>query len=56
MRDVWDIHTRPGVGHPSHKPVELYDRMLKVTGKPGCTLLELFSGAGPDAVAAMRGE
>jgi DNA modification methylase len=28
--------------------------MLKVTGKPGRTLLELFSGAGPDAVAAMR--
>jgi hypothetical protein len=28
--------------------------MLKVTGKPGCTLLELFSGAGPGAIAAMR--
>ena len=54
MRDVWDIHARPGVGHPSHRPVELYDHMLKVTGKPGCTLLELFRGAGPDAVAAMR--
>ena len=28
MRDVWDILTRPGNGHPSPKPVELYMRMF----------------------------
>ena len=54
MRDVWDILTRPGNGHPSPKPVELYTRMLDMTGKAGGTLLEMFGGAGPGAVAAMR--
>jgi site-specific DNA-methyltransferase (adenine-specific) len=54
MRDVWDILTRPGNGHPSPKPIELYERMLDMTGRPGGTLLELFCGAGPGAVAAMR--
>jgi DNA modification methylase len=54
MQDVWDILTRPGNGHPSPKPVELYERMLTVAGRPNGTLLELFCGAGPGAVAAMR--
>ena len=54
MRDVWDILTRPGNGHPSPKPVELYTRMLHMAGKAGGTLLELFSGAGPGALAALR--
>ena len=54
MRDVWDILTRPGNGHPSPKPIELYMRMLDVAGRPGGTLLELFCGAGPGAIAAMR--
>ena len=54
MRDVWDIRTRPGNGHPSPKPIELYLRMLTMAGRPGGTLLELFSGAGPGAIAAMR--
>jgi modification methylase len=54
MRDVWDIPTRPGVGHPSPKPIDLYERFLTVAGKAGGTLLELFCGAGPGAVAAMR--
>jgi site-specific DNA-methyltransferase (adenine-specific) len=54
MRDVWDIPARPGNGHPSPKPIELYTRMLDVAGRPGGTLLELFCGAGPAAVAAMR--
>ena len=44
MRDVWDIPARPGNGHPSPKPVELYTRMLDMTGKAGGTLLEMFSG------------
>ena len=35
---------RPGNGHPSPKPVELYTRMLDMTGKAGGTLLEMFSG------------
>jgi DNA modification methylase len=51
MRDVWDILTRPGNGHPCPKPVELYTRMFDVAGRPGGIILELFSGA---AIAAMR--
>jgi site-specific DNA-methyltransferase (adenine-specific) len=54
MRDVWDIPARKGNGHPSPKPVELYTRMLDVVGRPGGKLLELFCGAGPGAIAAMR--
>jgi site-specific DNA-methyltransferase (adenine-specific) len=56
MRDVWDIPTdaRDGVGHPSPKPVALYDRMLDVAGKPGGVLLDPFAGGGTGAVAAMR--
>jgi DNA modification methylase len=54
MLDVWDIPTRPGVGHPSPKPIELCERFLHVAGKAGGTVLELFCGAGPGALAAMR--
>ena len=54
MRDVWDIPAQPGNGRPSPKPIEFYTRMLDVAGRPGGTLLELFCGAGPGAVAAMR--
>ena len=54
MLDVWDIPTRPGVGHPSPKPIELCERFLHVAGIAGGTVLELFSGAGPAAIAAMR--
>ena len=54
MRDVWDIPAQPGNGRPSPKPIEFYTRVLDVAGRPGGTLLELFCGAGPGAVAAMR--
>jgi DNA modification methylase len=54
MMDVWDIPTRPGVGHPSPKPIELCERFLHVAGIAGGTVLELFSGAGPGAIAALR--
>ena len=54
MLDVWDIPTRPGDGHPSPKPIELCERFLHVAGIAGGTVLELFSGAGPAAIAAMR--
>jgi site-specific DNA-methyltransferase (adenine-specific) len=54
MMDIWDIPTRPGVGHPSPKPIELCERFLHVAGVAGGTVLELFSGAGPAAIAALR--
>jgi DNA modification methylase len=58
LRDVWDIPHNPTenkrYGHPSPKPLALYERMLDVVGLPGGLLLDLFSGSGTGAVAAMR--
>jgi site-specific DNA-methyltransferase (adenine-specific) len=56
MRDVWDIPTgsRDATGHPSPKPVALYERLLDVAGKPGGLLLDPFAGGGTGAEAAMR--
>jgi len=58
LRDVWDIpcapHENKRYGHPSPKPIALYERMLDVVGNPGGLLVEVFAGAGPGAVAAMR--
>jgi site-specific DNA-methyltransferase (adenine-specific) len=56
MRDLWDIPTDSGdtTGHPSPKPIALYERMLDVAGKPGGLLLDPFAGGGSGAEAAMR--
>jgi len=54
MGDTWDILTRPGNGHPSPKPVAVLERCLDVAGTPGGTLLEIFAGGGPGALAAMK--
>ena len=38
MRDVWDIPAAPQenrYGHPSPKPLAVYQRLLEVAGKPG---------------------
>jgi DNA modification methylase len=54
MRDAWDIATasREATGHPSQKPVAVYDRILDVAGLPGGVLLDPFAGSGTAAVAA----
>ena len=58
MRSVWDIlaapHENKLYGHPSPKPLALFDRMLDVAGVPGGLLLDLFSGSGSATIAAMR--
>jgi DNA modification methylase len=58
LRDVWDIpsasHENRRYGHPSPKPIALYERMLDVAGKPGGLLLDLFSGSGTGTIAGMR--
>ena len=58
MRSVWDIlaapHENKLYGHPSPKPVALFDRMLDVAGVPGGLLLDLFSGSASATIAAMR--
>jgi site-specific DNA-methyltransferase (adenine-specific) len=56
LRDVWDI---PANGHentsrhPSPKPLAVMERILDVAGKPSGLLLDLFSGSGTGAVAAL---
>jgi DNA modification methylase len=54
LRDVWDIPVAPheSCGHPSQKPVAIYDRLLDVAGLPGGLLLDPFAGSGTAAVAA----
>ena len=57
MRDVWDIPAAPQenrYGHPSPKPLAVYQRLLEVAGKPGGLLIDAFSGSGTGAIAAMR--
>ncbi len=57
MRDVWFIPTAKReneTGFPAQKPTELYERFLTMCGKPGGTMLDLFSGSGTGAVAALR--
>jgi site-specific DNA-methyltransferase (adenine-specific) len=55
LRDVWDIVTNSHENkghHPSPKPLAVLTRILDVAGKPGGTLLDLFSGSGTAVVAA----
>jgi DNA modification methylase len=58
MCNVWDIPAAPHenrlYGHPTPKPVALYQRMLDTAGRPGGLLIELFAGSGPGGIAAMR--
>ena|SRR5579863_952393 len=58
LRDTWDIpaapHENRRYGHPSPKPLAVYARCLDVAGNVGGVMLDLFSGSGTGAVAAMR--
>ena len=56
-RNIWLV---PNSGHenktrfPAQKPIEEYNRILLMAGKPGGTMLDLFAGSGTGAVAALR--
>lgn len=55
--DVWDVPRpteRPG-GHPTPKPVELIERALRNSSKPGFVVLDMFGGSGSTLVACERG-
>jgi DNA modification methylase len=56
MRNVWDIPTNgaENVGHPTQKPVRLYERLIKMAclKEPGSVVLDPFGGSGTLAVAA----
>lgn len=52
--DVWEVD-RDAAGdylHPTQKPVQLAERALRNSSKPGDTVLDLFHGGGALAVAA----
>jgi len=53
--DVWNI-PRPGDSelHPTMKPLELVERAIGNSSKPGDTVLDLFLGSGTTLIAAER--
>ena len=55
LGDIWEI-TRPAVSewHPTTKPVELVERALANSSRPGDVVLDLFLGSGTTLIAAER--
>jgi site-specific DNA-methyltransferase (adenine-specific) len=64
MRDLWEIcpphriETSHGVlegeeGHPTQKPIELLDRIVRATSDPGQLVLDPFNGSGTTGVASL---
>lgn len=58
MRNVWDIPTNGSetVGHPTQKPVKLYERLIQMACRKDTDsiILDPFAGSGTCAVAADR--
>jgi site-specific DNA-methyltransferase (adenine-specific) len=55
--DVWQIPTNANenkTGFPGQKGITVYNRILTIAGKPGGMMLDLFSGSGTGAVAALH--
>jgi DNA modification methylase len=56
MRNVWDIPTNgsENVGHPTQKPVKLYERIIQMacSKEANAVVLDPFGGSGTLAVAA----
>ena len=56
--DVWRIktinYTSPDKLHPSEKPVELFEKMIKNSSVEGETVLDCFAGVGTAAVACVN--
>ena len=49
--NVWEINrlngnSRERVGHPTQKPVEIIDRLVKALSFPGSVVLDFFAGSG----------
>jgi DNA modification methylase len=53
-QSVWQISPESAkrVGHPAPFPVELAERLLRLYGWPGCTVIDPFAGAGTVGEAA----
>ena len=58
-KDVWSISRLHAIhsereDHPTQKPLEVIERMIKASCPPGGTVLDPFMGSGTTAVAAHR--
>ena len=53
--DVWQI-SRPGKNdlHPTMKPVELVERAIENSSRPGNIILDAFGGSGTTLIAAEK--
>lgn len=59
LRDVWAIPVTPARerkhgAHPTQKPLELLDRIVRASSRPGEWVLDPFCGSGTTGVAAVR--
>ena len=57
--DVWDVPTINGMakertGHPTQKPIALYDRIIKASSNEGDIVLDPFAGCATTLIAAER--
>jgi len=51
---VWDYEIAPKVGHPTPKPVELIENIIKHSSNEGDTILDPFMGSGTTAIACIN--
>lgn len=55
---VWDIpvmnNDNPNKFHPTQKPIELFERIIKTYSNPGDVVLDNCSGAGTTAIACLN--
>ena len=53
--NVWRSQERNnGKQHPTQKPIDLIERIIKTSSNQGDTVLDLFMGSGTTAVAAVN--
>jgi len=53
ITDVLPVHPT-AKRHPSEKPVELFQKLLRVVGLPGQTMIDPFCGSGASLIAGLR--
>jgi len=57
FRDVWRINTvhgRDRKGHPTQKPLVMFERLIQLYSCPGDVIVDPFCGSGTTALAALR--
>ena len=53
--DVWDFpRSRRSEFHPTQKPIELLERAIENSSRPGSCVFDPFAGGGPTLIAAER--